>query len=185
MRSVSVSRKGNKLDPSRHGEMEVDEDGDCGESSESIGVRPRVTAHLATPIPASVPCGRAAPAGGRCTATATSFRGATMREIPGIPVHSSAGTPRDFAMSAPPATSAGVNTSGGTASPGALVKSSPSVSEEDEMDDSPSPKLGGRAARELSRLGKTTVVRQGQTRGEQRQLYLDSAALFIEENACH
>ena len=34
VRSVSVSRKGRKLDPSRHGEVEVDEDVDRGESSE-------------------------------------------------------------------------------------------------------------------------------------------------------
>ena len=31
--SLSVSRKGGKLDPSRHGEVEVDEDVDCDESS--------------------------------------------------------------------------------------------------------------------------------------------------------
>ena len=49
------------------------------------------------------------------------------------------------------------------------------------MDDSPSPKLGGRAAHELRRLGETPVVRQGRIRGEQRQFILDSAALFVEE----
>ena len=49
-----------------------------------------------------------------------------------------------FAMSTPPATSAGVNASGGIASSGASVELSPSVSEEYEVDDSPSPKLGGR-----------------------------------------
>ena len=31
-------RKEGKLDPSRHGEVEVNEDGDCDESSESTGV---------------------------------------------------------------------------------------------------------------------------------------------------
>ena len=104
-----------------------------------------------------------------------------MREIPGTPVRSSAGTPGGFAMSTSPATSAGVNASRGTASSGTLVESSPSVSEEDEVDDSPSPKLGGRAAHELRWLGETPVIRQGRTRGEQRQFDLDSAALFVEE----
>ena len=70
--SVSVSRKGRKLGPSRHGEGKVDEDGDCEESTESTDVRPRVTARLVTPTPAAVPCGRAALAGGRSTAAATS-----------------------------------------------------------------------------------------------------------------
>ena len=183
MRSVSVSRKKRrKLDPSRHGEVEVDEDVDRDESSEyTTGVRPRGTARLVTPTPAAVPCGRVAPAGGRGTAGATSSRGDAMREISGTPVRSSAGTPGGFAMSTPPATSAGVNASGGTASPGASVELSPSVSEEDEVDDSPSPKLGGRAAHELRWLVETPVVRQGRTRGEQRQFDLDSAALFVEE----
>ena len=84
-------------------------------------------------------------------------------------------------MSTPPATSAGVNASGSTASPGTPVESSPSVSEEDEADDSPSPKIGGSAAHELRWLGETHVVRQGRTRGEQRQFDLDSAALFVEK----
>ena len=84
-------------------------------------------------------------------------------------------------MPTPPATSAGVNASGGTASPGASVESSPSVSDEDEADGSPSPELGGRTARELRWLGETPVVRQGRTRGEQRQLNLDSAMLLVEE----
>ena len=149
MCSVSVPRKVGKLDPSGPGEVEVDDDVDRDESSEYTGVRPRVTARLVAPTPAAVPCGRAALAGGRGTAAATSLRGAAMREISGTPVHSSAGTPGVFAMSRPPVTSAGVNTSGGTTSPGALVESSPSVSEEDEVDDSPSPKLRGRATHEL------------------------------------
>ena len=166
--SVSVSSKGGKLDPSRHGEVEVDEDVDRDESSEYTSVRPRVTARLVTPTPAVVPWGRAAPAGDRGTAAATSLRGATVREIPRTPVHSSVGTPGSFAMSTPSATSAGVNASGGTASPGASVESSLSVSEEDDVDDSPSPKLGGRVAHELRWLGKTPVVRQRRTRGEQR-----------------
>ena len=104
-----------------------------------------------------------------------------MREIPGKPVHSSAGTPRGFVMSTPPVISAGVNASGSTASPGALIKSSSSVSEEDEVADSPSPKLGGRVAHEMRWLEETPVVRQGRTRGEQRQFDLDLAALFVEE----
>ena len=166
VRSASVSRKGGKLDPSRYGEVEVDEDGDCDELSESTGVRPTVTARLVAPTPAAIPCGRAALVGGRGTTAATSLRGAAMREIPGTPVHSSAGTPEGFAMSTPPATSAGVNASGGTASPGASVESSPSVSEEDEADDSPSPKLGRRAAHKLRWLGETPVVQQGRTREE-------------------
>ena len=49
------------------------------------------------------------------------------------------------------------------------------------MDDSPSPKLGGRAAHELRWLGETPVVRQGRTRRERRRFDLDSAALFVEE----
>ena len=102
--SVSVSRKGGKLDPSRHGEVEVDEDVDRDESSEYIGVRPKVTARLVAPTPAVITCGRAAPVGGRGTAAATSLRGAAMREIPGTPVHSSAGTTGGFAMSTSPAT---------------------------------------------------------------------------------
>ena len=71
----------------------------------------------------------------------TSLRGIAMREIPSTPVQSCAGTPGDFVMSTLPATSAGVNPSGGTANPGASGESSPSVSEEDEADDSPSSEL--------------------------------------------
>ena len=52
-------------------------------------------------------------------------------------------------MSTPPAISDGVEASRGTTSPGASVESSPSVSEENEADDSPSPEQGGRAASEL------------------------------------
>ena len=117
VRSVFVSKKGGKLDPSRHGEVEADEDVNRDESSKYTGVRPRVTARLVTPTPATVPCGRAAPAGSRGTAAATSLRGAAMREIPGTPVHSSAGTQRGFATSTPPATSAGVNASGAQPAP--------------------------------------------------------------------
>ena len=179
--SVSVSRKGGNLDPSRHGEVEVDEDVDRDESSEYTVARPRVTARLVAPTPAAIPCGRVAPVGGRGTAVATSLRGAAMREILGTPVHSSESSPGGFAMSTPPVTSARVNASGSTASPGALVESSPSVAEEDEVDDSPSRKLGGRAVHELRWLGGTLVVRQGRTRGEQRQFDSDSAALFVEE----
>ena len=181
MRSVSVPRKGEKLNPSRHGAVEVDEDVDCDESSEYTGVRPRVTARLVTPTPAAVPSGRAALAGGRGTAAAISLGDAAMREIPGTPVYSSAGTPRGFAMSTAPVTSAEVNASGGTASPGALADLSPSVSEEDEVDDNPSPKLGERAAHDLRWLGETPVVRQGRTRGGQRNFDLDSAALLVKE----
>ena len=49
------------------------------------------------------------------------------------------------------------------------------------MEDSPSPKLGGRATHELRWLGETPVVQLGRTCGEQRQFDLDSAALFVEE----
>ena len=49
------------------------------------------------------------------------------------------------------------------------------------MDDSPSPKLGGRAAHELRWLGETPVVWQARTRGKQRQFDLNSAALLVEE----
>ena len=168
-----------KLDPSRHGEVEVDEDVDRDESSECTGDRPRVTARLVAPTPAAIPCGRAASVSGRGTAAATSLRGAAIREIPGKPVRSSAGTPGAFPMSTPPVLSAGVRASGGTASPGASVQSSPSVSE-DNVDDSPLPKLGGRATHELRWLGETPVARQGRTRGEQMPLDLDLAALFAE-----
>ena len=162
MHSASVSRKGGKLDPRRHGaEVEADKYVDRDESSEYTGVRPRVAARLVTPTPAAVPCGRAALSGGRSTAAATSLRNAAMREIPGTPVHSSASTPRGFAMSTPPAISAGVNASGGTASPGASVELAPSVPEEDEADDDPSPKLGGRAAHELRCLGKPPSSSRG------------------------
>ena len=68
-----------------------------------------------------------------------------------------------------------------TAGPGTSVELRPSVFEEDEVNDSPSPELGGAAARELRWLGETLVVRQGRNRGEQRQLDLDSAALFTKE----
>ena len=163
----------------------MDEDGNCDESSESTGVRPRATARLVAPTLAAIPCRRAALAGGRGTATATSLRGAAMREIPGTPVHSSVGTPGGFAMSTPPATSAEVDASGGTASLGASVGSSPSVSEEVEADDGLSPKLGGRAAHELRWLRETPVVWQGLTRGERRQLDLDSTTLFVEESTCY
>ena len=173
--------KGRKLDPSRHGEVEVDEDVDRDESSKYNGVRPTVTARLVTPTPAAVPCGRAALAGVRGTTADTSLRGAAMREIPGTPMHSSAGTPGGVDMSTRPATSAGLNASGGTASPGALVESSPSVSEEAGVDDSPSPELGRRTAHDLRWPGETPVVRQGRTRGRQRQFDFDSAALFVEE----
>ena len=83
----------------------MDEVVDCDESSESTGVRSRVTACLVAPTPAAVPGGRAATAGGGGTAVATSSRGAAMREIPGTLVHSSAGTPGGVAMCTPPATS--------------------------------------------------------------------------------
>ena len=49
----------------------MDEVVDCDESSESTGVRSRVTAHLVTPTHAAVPDGKAAPAGGQGTAAAT------------------------------------------------------------------------------------------------------------------
>ena len=64
---VSGSRKGVKLEQSRHGEVEVDEDVYRDESSEYTGVRPRGTARLITTTPVAVPCGRAALAGGRGT----------------------------------------------------------------------------------------------------------------------
>ena len=128
--------------------MEMWKDVNCNESSKFTGVRPRVTARLVVPSPAAVSCGRAVPLDGRGTPAATSLRGATMRKIPGTPMHSSAGTPGGGVMSTSSASSAGVNTSEGTASPGASVESSPSICEK-EADDSPSPKLGGRAAHEL------------------------------------
>ena len=104
-----------------------------------------------------------------------------MEEVPVLSVQNSAGTPGGGAMSTPSATSTGVNASGGTVSPGTSAEPSPSVFEEDEADDIPSPELGGRAARELRWLGENPAVRQGRTRGEQRQLDMDSAALVVEE----
>ena len=153
----------------------------CDESSESTGVRSRSTARLVSPTPAAVPCGRAAPVGGRGTTAATLLKGFATKEIPGSSVHRNAGTPRGFAMSTPAATSAGVNASGGIASPGASIESSASVSEEVEAHDSPSPEVGGRVAHELRWLGETPVVREGRTREEQRKPDLDSAALLVEE----
>ena len=70
--SVSVSRKGGKLDPSRHGEVEVDEDVYRDELSEYTGVRPRVTARLVAPTPAVIPRGRAAREG--CTGGRSRYR---------------------------------------------------------------------------------------------------------------
>ena len=52
---ISVSRKGGKLDLSRHGAAEVDEVVDCDKSSESTGVQSRVTARLVAPTHAAVP----------------------------------------------------------------------------------------------------------------------------------
>ena len=185
VRYVSILRTGGKLDLSRYGVVRVDEDVDCDESSESTIVRSRVTAHLVALTPAAVPSGRATLAGGRGITADTSLRGAAMREISGTLVHSSAGTPGGFAMSTSSTTSAGVKASEGTARPGASVESSPSVSEEDKADDSPSPELGGRVARGLRGLGETPIIRQGRTRREQRQFELDSAALLVEESACY
>ena len=55
VRSVSVSRKGGKLDPSHHGVVEVDaDDVGCDESSEFTGVRSRVTAR---PVATTPSCG--------------------------------------------------------------------------------------------------------------------------------
>ena len=153
------------------------EDEDQEDSSESAGVQSRFSTRLVAVPLAAFLCERAALAGGR----GTSLRGAAMREIPGTPVHSSEGTPGGFAKSTRPTTSAGVNASGSTASPGASVESSPSISEEDKADDSPSSKLGGRASHKLKWLGETHVVRQGRTRGEPSQFDLDSAPLFAEE----
>ena len=82
-------------------------------------------------------------------------------------------------MSTPPATLAGVNVSLGTVSSGAWVESSPYVREEDEVDDSPSPELGGGVGRELRWLG-APAVRQGRTRGEQRKQFdLDWAVVLV------
>ena len=166
----------------------VEEDVDLGGSEQSThksrepsGIQPSITASLVVPTPAAVPCERAAPAGGRGTAAATSLRRTAMGGDPGSSVQNSAGTPGGGAMSTPYATSTGVNASGGTVSPGASVEQSSSVSEGDEADDSPSPELGGSAAREPRWLGENPVVRQGRTRGEQRQLDMDTAALIVEE----
>ena len=86
-------------------------------------------------------------------------------------------------MSTRPATSAGVNASGGTASPGASVKLPTSISEEDEADDSPLPELGGRISGELRWFGEIPVVRQGRTREEQRQLDLTLGRTCIHETS--
>ena len=93
MRSVSVSRKEGKLDPSHHEVVEEDDDVVCDESSESTGVRSRVTARLVTLTPVAVPCGRATPAGGRGIPPRLLRGKVLIKEISGAPVHSSAGTP--------------------------------------------------------------------------------------------
>ena len=56
-----------------------------------------------------------------------------------------------------------------------------SFSEGDESNVNPSPELGGRTVLELRWLGEPFVVREGRSRGEQRKLDLDLAALMIEE----
>ena len=63
VRSVSISGKGEKLDPSRGGVVEENVAGDLDGSSESIGVRSSVTASLVSPTPTAVPCGRVTPVG--------------------------------------------------------------------------------------------------------------------------
>ena len=99
VRSVSVLKKGAKLDPSCHGVVEENKYVNCDESSESTGVRSSVTARLVAPTPSTVPCGRAAPVGGRGTTVVTSLRSAAMKAIPGSPVHSTVGTPGWFHVS--------------------------------------------------------------------------------------
>ena len=110
--------------------VEVDEEVGCDESSESTGVRSSVTARLVATTHVAVPFEITAPAGGRVTASATSLRGAAMRKFR---VHqcTAARILREVLLCLRPATSAGVSASGGTASPGASVESSPFVSEED------------------------------------------------------
>ena len=102
VRSVSVSRKGRKLDRSRHEEVEVDEDVDRDESSESTGVQSRVTARGYFVE--------------RCRHERDS----------GYTRAQQCGYSGGLAMSTPPVTSAGVRASGGTARPGASVELSPS-----------------------------------------------------------
>ena len=82
-------------------------------------------------------------------------------------------------MSAPSVASTGVNAP--RSSFGASVESLICVSKEDEVDNSPLPELGGRAACDLIWSGETPVVRQRRSRREQRQLDLDSVALFVEK----
>ena len=67
-------------------------------------------------------------------------------------VQSSADTPLRGATPTAPVTSAGVNASGGTASPDASVEGQ-YVPERDEINDSPSPELVGRATYELRCIG--------------------------------
>ena len=125
IRSVYVSRKEGKLNPSRHGEVEVDVDGDGDESSQRTGVQPRVTARLVAPTPAAFPLWEG------CTGRRSRYRRRCFVERchhernSGYIRAQQRGYSGDFAMSTPPATSAGVNTSEGTASPGASVQSSP------------------------------------------------------------
>ena len=126
---------------------------DFDESSEFTGVQSSLTSIEVAPTPTAVPYERAAPAGGRGTTVASSLRGAATKEIPGSPVCRSSSTPGGFAMSTLPATLAGVKASGGTASPGASVESSPSVLEEDEANGCHLSELGGGATRELRWLG--------------------------------
>ena len=115
---------------------------------------------LVAPTPVVVPHGRAAPEGGR----ATYRRVCLIRTChhgggSGFTRAEQHGYSGEGAMLTLSATSAGVNKSEGTASPGASVESSPSAFERDEADDSPSPEPGRRAAYELA----SPVVRQGRT----------------------
>ena len=64
MRSVSVSEMGAKLDPSRDGLVEEDEDVDLDESRESTGARSSFTASLVALTPAAVLFEKATLAGG-------------------------------------------------------------------------------------------------------------------------
>lgn len=85
-------------------------------------------------------------------------------------------------MSTLSSASTGVNESSTIASLRALVQSSQFISEEDEMDESPSPVLGGKASHDLKWLKRASIILQGWTRGQRKWLGLDSAALLLNKN---
>ena len=130
------------------------------EPSESTDLRLSFTASLVAPISLTFPCRRVAPASGSSTTVAISFEGAAMEDVSGSletmlhpkkssrPCITAQVQQGGGATSTPSAISADVNASGGTASSGVSIEASPSVSKRNEVDNSPSLELEGRASSE-------------------------------------